>query len=198
MQRERKRLGIPPRNSAILSHAKDLPGVRTGGSLRPGPLQMLLVTGILAFLGVTFVILSHDIHLAPDRLAFRKDAAALESLETQSSRDYSRIESRILPLVTATSAGLDRVNARPEEILQSAPPRARLIAGPVSAVDRKRSTDSGAARKQLRAFKRDLEVRPDNIRTEQRAVSPPRQRYEQRGQGSLFTGIGHALGFSRN
>jgi hypothetical protein len=119
---------------------------------------MLLVTGILAFLGVTFVILSHDIHLAPDKLAFRKDAAALESLEAQSSQDDSRIESRILPLVTASSAGLDRVNARPEEILQSAPSKASLIAGLVSAVDRKRSTDSGAARKQPRAFKKDIEV----------------------------------------
>ena len=158
MERECKRLGIPSRNSAILTHVKNLRGVRAGGSWRPGALRMLLVTGILAFLGVTFVILSHDIHLAPDKLAFRKDAAALESLEAQSSQDDSRIESRILPLVTASSAGLDRVNARPEEILQSAPSKASLIAGLVSAVDRKRSTDSGAARKQPRAFKKDIEV----------------------------------------
>jgi hypothetical protein len=106
MQRERKRLGIP-RNTAILSHAKNLRGVRRSGSWRPDSLQMPLVTGILAFLGATFVILSHDVHLAPDKLAFRKDAAALESLETQSSQDDSRIESRILPLVTASSAGLE-------------------------------------------------------------------------------------------
>jgi hypothetical protein len=175
-------------------------GVRTGGSLRPGPLQVLLVTGILAFLGVAFVILSHDVHLAPDKLAFQKDAAALERLETQSRQDDSRIESRILPSATASRAGLDRVDALPEEILQSAPPKPSLIAGLASSVDRKRSTDSGAARKQLRAFKRDLEVRPDNIRNpqRQRAISPPRQRYEQRGLSSLLAGIGHALGFSRN
>ena len=92
------------------------------------------------------MILSHDVHLAPDKLAFRKNTAALESLEIQSSQDDSRIESRILLLVTASRAGLDRVNARPEEILQSAPPRARLIAGLASSVDHKRSTDSRAAR----------------------------------------------------
>jgi hypothetical protein len=137
-------------NTAILSHAKNLRGVRTGGSWRPGPLQTLLVTGILAFPG--------------------------------------------------RSLSLDRVDAQPEVILQSAPPKASLIAGLVSTVDRKRSTDSGAARKQPRAFKKDIEVPPDNIRNaqRQRAISPPRQWYEQRGLSSFLAGIGHALGFSRN
>jgi len=161
-------VGIPPRNTAILSHAKNLRGVRTGRSWGLGVLQMLLVAGILAYLGVASLILSFSIRFAPDKLALQKDAAGLESLETQSRQYDSLNESRILPLVTARSAGLDRVNARPEEILQSGLPKARSIAGLVSAVDRKRSADSGAARKQLRAFKRDVEVRPDNIGNSQR------------------------------
>ena len=136
----------------------------------------------------------------PDKLAFQKDAATLESLETHSRQDDSRIESRSLPPATASSAGLDRLVAQPEEILQSASPKPSLIARLPGSVDRKRNTDSGTARKQLRAFKRDLEVRPDNIRNpqRQRTLSPPRQRYEQRGLSSLFAGIGHFLGFSRN
>jgi len=100
MQREHKRLGIPPRNTAILSHAKNLRGVQTGGNWRPGSLQMLLVTGILAFLGAASLILSFGIRLAPDQLAFQKDAAALESLVTQSRLDDSRVESRSLPPAT--------------------------------------------------------------------------------------------------
>jgi hypothetical protein len=161
---------------------------------------MLLVTGLLAFLGVTFVIVSHDIHLAPNKLAFQKDAAALERLESQSRQDNSRIESRSLLSATASSAGLDRVDAQSEEILQSAPRKASLIARLPGSVDRKRSIDSGAARKPLTGFKRDLEVPLDNIGNpqRQRAISPPRQRYEQRGLSSLFAGIGHALGFSRH
>jgi hypothetical protein len=154
---------------------KKLAGVRAGGSWRLGPLRMLLVTGILALLGVASLILCCDIHVAPDRLAFRKDAAALEGLETRSGRHDSRIEARSLPPPTASSTGLDRVDAQPAVFLQSAPPKAGVIAGLVSAVDRKRRTDSGVAREQLRAFKSDLEVRPDNIRNpeRQRAISPP-------------------------
>jgi hypothetical protein len=142
MRREGKRLGIPSRSTAILTRAENLRGGRTGGSWRPGPLQMLLVTGILAFLGVTFLILSYDIDLAPDKLTFHKDAAALESLEPQSRQDDSRIETRSLPSSTASSAGL-----QPEEILQSAPPKPSLIARLAGSVDRKRGTNSGAARK---------------------------------------------------
>jgi hypothetical protein len=108
---------------------------------------MLLVTGILAFLGVTVVIPSYDIHLAPDKLTLQKDATALESLETQSGQDDPRIEARSLDSTTASSAGVDRVDAQPEEILQSAPPKPSLNARLTSSVDRKRTTDSGAARK---------------------------------------------------
>jgi len=97
-------------------------------------------------------------------------------------------------------AGPDRVDAQPEKIVQSGPPKPSLIAGLAGSVDRRRSGDSGTARKPLRAFKRDLEVRPDDIGNSQRqrAISPPRQRYEQRGLSSLFAGISHALGFPRN
>jgi hypothetical protein len=151
--------------------------------------------------GATFVILSHDIHLPPPiDSRSRRTRLALESLETQSGEDNSRIEARSLPSAAASRAEADRVYAQPEEILQSAPPKPSLIARLAGSVDWKRRTDSGAARKQPRAFQRDPEVRPDNIRNaqRQRAVSPPRQRYEQRGLSSLFAGIGHALGFSRN
>jgi len=141
MQRESQRLGVRPRNTAILTYTKTygLSGQPEAGSLRHRH---------LGFLGVTIAILSYDIHLGSDKLAFQKDAAALGSLETHSRQDDSRIGAPSLPSATASRTGSDRVDAQPEEILQSAPPKPSVIAGLVSAVGRKKSTDSGAARRQ--------------------------------------------------
>src|SRR6516225_7946475 len=63
--------------------------------------------------------------------------------------------------------------------------------------DRKRSTESGAARKPLTGFKRDLADRPDDIGNSQRqrSISQPRQRYEQRGLSSLLLALATLLAF---
>jgi hypothetical protein len=51
-------------------------------SWHAGPIQMLWVTGSLAFLCVIFLILMQDIHPTPTKLTLQKDAAELARLET--------------------------------------------------------------------------------------------------------------------
>jgi hypothetical protein len=193
-------VSVLPRKIPILDRAKNLRTTRTGRSWRPGPIQTLAATGLSAFLCVTLVMLIQNIHLTPDKITLQKDAAELASLETQSRMDYSRAEARSLPSATAYNAGIDRVDAQPKERPQSEAPTSRLIASRASSVDQKWDTDSGAASKQARAFKKDLKSRPDNVRNpqRQRAVAPARQRYQQKGLRAFFAAIGHALGFSSN
>jgi len=172
---------------------------RTGRNWCPNPIQMLLATGLFASLGVTLVILIQGIHPAPDKLTLQKDASELASLEKQSRMEDSQIEARTLPSPTAGRAGIDQVDARPEERLQSEGLKSSLIASRVSSIDRKSDTDSGATR-EPKAFKRDIEGRTSNLRNpqKQRPVTPTRQWYEQRGLSSLFAAIGRALHFSSN
>jgi hypothetical protein len=150
---------------------------------------MLLATGLFALLGVTLVILIQDIHPAPDKLTLQKDASELANLEKQSRMDDSHIEARTLPSATAGSAGMDRVDARAEERLESEALKSSLIASRASSVDRKSDTDSGATR-EPKTFKRNPQ--------RQRPVTPARQRSEHRGLSSLFAAIGRALHFSSN
>jgi hypothetical protein len=159
---------------------------------------LLAATGLSAFVGVILVILFQNIHLPPDKLTVQKDAAELASLQTQSRVDGSQAESLSLPSAMAGNVGIDRVQAQPKESPKSEAPESSLIAGQAGSLDRKRNADSGAARKP-RAFKRDLEGRPDNVGDpqRQRPVSLARERYEQRGLSSFFAAIGHALGFSQ-
>ena len=169
---------------------------RTGRNWCPDRIQMLLATGLFASLGVTLVISIQNIHPAPDRLTLQKDASELASLEKQSRVVDSHIETLTLTSATAASPGIDRVDARPEEGVQSEGLKSSLIANRVSSVDRKSDTDPGATR-EPRAFKRDTSSSLRNPRR-QRPVTPPRQRNEQRGLGSLFAAIGRALHFSSN
>jgi hypothetical protein len=172
---------------------------RTGRNWCPDRIQMLLATGLFASLGVTLVILSQGIHPAPDKLTLQKDASELASLEKQSRMDDTHIEARTLTSATAGSARIDRVDALPEERLQSEGLNSSLIASQISSIDRKSDTDSGATR-EPKAFKRDIEGRTSKLRNpqRQRPVTPTRQRYEQRGLSSLLAAIGHALHFSSN
>src|SRR5262249_13882899 len=100
---------------------------RTGRNWCPGPIQMLLATGLFASLGVTLVILIQNIHPAPDKLTLQKDASELASLGKQSRMGDSHIEARTPPSATAGSARIDRVDARPEERLQSEALKLSLI-----------------------------------------------------------------------
>jgi hypothetical protein len=172
---------------------------RPGRNWCPNPIQMLLATGFFASLGVSLVILIQGIHPAPDKLTLQKDASELASLAKQSQMEDSHIEARTLPSPTAGSAGIDRVDVRSEERLQSEGLKSSLIASRLSSVDRKSDTDSGATR-EPKASKRDLEGRTSNLRNpqRQRPVAPTPQRYEQRGLSSLFAAIGRALHFSSN
>src|SRR6516164_10809291 len=154
---------------------------RTGRNWCPDPMQILLATGLFASLGVTLVIAIQNIHPGPDKLTLQKDASELASLEKQSRMNDSHIKARTLASATASSAGIDRVDAQPEERLQSEGLKSSLIASPISSVDRKSDTDPGATR-EPKAFKRDIEGRTSNLRNpqKQRPVTPTRQRYEQR------------------
>ena len=163
---------------------------RTGRNWCPGPVQILLATGLFASLGVTLVISIQNIHPAPDRLTLQKDASELASLEKQSRMDDSHIEARTLPSATAGSAGINRVDARPEEGVQSE----GLKSGLASSVDRQSDIDSGAPR-EPKTSKRTSSLR--NPRR-QRPVTLPQQHNEQRGLGSVFAAIGRALHFSSN
>ena len=169
---------------------------RPGRNWCPGPVQMLLATGLFASLGVTLAILTQDIHPAPDKLTLQKDASELASLEKQSRMNDSHIKARTLASATASSAGIDRVDAQPEERLQSEGLKSSLIASRVSSVDRKSDTDPDATR-EPKALKRDTSSSLRNPRR-QKPVTPTRQRYEQRGLSSLFAAIGRALHFSNN
>ena len=172
---------------------------RTGRIWRPEPIQMLLAIGLFASLGVTLVILIQGIHPAPDKLTLQKDASELASLEKQSRIDDSHLEARTLPSATAGSAGIDRVDPRAEEHLQSEALKLSLIASRASSVDRNSDTDSAATR-EPKAFKRDIEGRTRNLRNpqRQRPVTPTRQRNEHSGLSSLFAAIGRALHLSSN
>ena len=172
---------------------------RTGKNWRPNPIQMLLATGLFATLGVTLVILIGDIHPAPDKLTLQKDASELASLEKQSRMDDSHIEARTLASAAAGSAGIDPVDAQPEERLQSESLKSSSIASRASSVDPKSDTDPGATT-EPKVFKRHIEGRTSNLRNpqRQRPVTPTRQPYEHRGLSSLFAAIGRALHFSSN
>jgi hypothetical protein len=201
IERESHGLDVPPRNIPVLGWSKNLRTNRRRRSWRPDPVQTVLATGFVAFLGLTLGILIHSIHPAIDKLTFQKDVAELARLETQSRMDDSYTESRSLASTTVVNARIDRADAQPQDRPhQSEAFKSRWIASKASLADQRRDTDLGAARKQLRAFKKDLEIRPDNVRNpqKQRPVPPPRQRYEQKGLSSFLTAIGHALGFSRN
>ena len=169
---------------------------RTGRNWCPDPMQILLATGLFASLGVTLVILIQNIHPGPDKLTLQKDASELASLEKQSRMNDSHIKARTLASATASSAGIDRVDAQPEERLQSEGLKSSLIASPISSVDRKSDTDPDATR-EPKALKRDTSSSLRNPRR-QKPVTPTRQRYEQRGLSSLFAAIGRALHFSNN
>jgi hypothetical protein len=169
---------------------------RPGRNWCPGPVQMLLATGLFASLGVTLAILIQDIHPAPDKLTLQKDASELASLEKQSRMNDSHLEARTLPSATAGSAGIDWVDARRKERFES---ESSLIASRTSSVDRNTDTDSGATR-EPKAFKREIKGRTSYLRNpqRQRPITPTRQRYEQRGLSSLFAAIGRALHISSN
>jgi len=160
---------------------------------------MLLATGLLASLGVALVILIQEIHPAPDKLTLQKDASELASVEKQSRKEDSHIDARTLTWATAGSAGIDRVDPRPEEHLQSEALKSRLFASRASSADRKMGTDAGATR-ELKVFKRDVEGPSSNLRNpqRQRTVAPTRQRHEQGGLSAFFAAIGRALRFSSN
>src|SRR5215469_11956613 len=163
----------------------------------PNRIQLLLVIGLFASLCVTLVILIQDIHPAPDKLTLQKDASELASLEKQSGMEDSHIEARTLPPATASSAGIDQVDARPEERLQSESRKSSSIASRASSVDPKSDTDPGATT-EPKVFKRHIEGRTSNLRNpqRQRPVTPTRQRYEHSGLSSLFAAIGRALHLS--
>lgn len=189
--RESQKFGLPSRNIAFLARSKSLRTAIEARRWRPDPIRMLLVIGFLAFLGVALVILIQSIHPAPDKYTLEKDKAELASLDAQSRVDHSHIEEQSLPLATASSARIDRVDTPPEELSQPGLLKPGLTASVASSVDQKRDTDSRAARKQSRAFKRDLKGRADNIRA-------TRQQSNQRGLNSFFSAIGRALHLSSN
>jgi hypothetical protein len=169
---------------------------RTGRNWCPDPMQMLVATGLFASLGVTLVILIQNIHPGPDKLTLQKDASELASLEKQSRMDDSHLKARTPASAKASNAGIDRVDAQPEERLQSEGLKSSPIASWASLVDRKSDTDPGATR-EPKALKRDTSSSLRNPRR-QKPVTPTRQRSEQRGLSSLFAAIGRALHFSSN
>ena len=198
--KESRRFGVRSRNIAVLARSENVRTSREVRSWPPDPIRILLVTGALAFIGVTLVILIQDIHPAPDKHTLEKDAAELASLDTQSHMGHSYIEAQSLSLTRASSAGIDRVDAPPEELSQPELAKSRLTASMASPVDRKKDTDSREVMKQSRAFKRDLKGRADNIRNPQRqtALAATRQQPNQSGLISLFSAIGRALHLSSN
>lgn len=198
--KESRRFGVRSRNIAVLARSKNLRTARKVRSWPPDPIRILLVTGPLAFLGVTLVILIQDIHPPPDKLTLQKDAAELAGLDTQSHMGHSYIEAQSLPLATASNAGINRVDAPPEEPSQSGLAKSRLIASVASSVDQKRDTDLRPVRKQSRAFGRDLKGRTDNVQNPQRqtALAATRQQPNQSGLSSFFSAISRALHLSSN
>jgi hypothetical protein len=114
IERESHGLNVPPRNIPVLGWSKNL---RTNGrrrSWRPDPVQTVLATGFVAFLGLTLGILIHSIHPAIDKLTFQKDVAELARLETQSRMDDSHTESRGPASTTVVNARIDRADAQPQ------------------------------------------------------------------------------------
>ena len=171
---------------------------RPGRSWHPGPIQVLLATGSLAFLSVISLLLMEDIHPAPTKLTLQKDAAELARLERQLRLSDSHPETRSLPLAAASNAGTQGIDVQAQGHSEFEAPKSAFIASPISSVGRKMDTGSGEAKKHLRPFKRGLESRPDYFRNlqKQRAISPRQQPYKQQGLGSFFSAMGRALGFS--
>jgi len=180
----------------MLTRSGNLRSVGTGRRWRPNPIQAVLATGFLAFLGVALVILIQNIHPVPDKLTLRKDAAELASLERGSRMDAARGESGNVPSPVAGKGVM--VDVQPEERSQPEALKPMLITSRASSLDQKRNTHLGGTRRP-KSLKGDLEGRPDGLRNPQtQRVAPTRQRYEQRGLSSFFAGISHALGLSRN
>jgi hypothetical protein len=200
IEEEFQRMNVPSRTVPLLHPSKNFRNIRTGRRWRPSPTRTLLATGLSAFLCVTVAILVQDIHPPPDKLTFEKDAAELESMEKHPRVDDSHSEKRSLPSAIEGNARIDRVEMQTIGGSQFEAPIPKLIASRGSLVDRKNNTDSGATRRQLRTFKRDLEGRPDSVRNpqKQRAVAPTRQRYEQRGLSSFMATLGRVFRFSSN
>ena len=77
----------------MLTGSGNLQTIRTGRRWPLNPIQAVLATGFLAFLGVALVILIQNIHPAPNKLTLREDAAELASLQRESRMDAARGES---------------------------------------------------------------------------------------------------------
>ena len=197
IDKESQGLDAPPPNNRALGRSKSH-SQRPESSWHPGPIQVLLATGSLAFLSVISLLLMQDIHPVPTKVTLQKDAAELASVEMQSRLSDSHPETRSLPSTAASNAGTERIDVRPEKHFEFEPPMSTLIASRMSSVCRKRDAGSGEAKKHLRLFKTDLEGRRDYVRNlqSQRAIAPTRQPYKQQGLGSFFSAMGRALGFS--
>jgi hypothetical protein len=180
----------------MLTRSGNLRTIRTGRRWRPNPIQAVLATGFLAFLGVALVILIQNIHLVPHKLTLRKDAAELARLERESRTDAAYGKGGSPPSPATAKPAIDLVDSQPEEHPPSDPVKPTLLASRTTSSDQKSNTHLEGTRR-LRVLKRDLEGRPDGQRNiqRQRTVTPTRQRYEQRGLSSFFAGIGRALGF---
>jgi hypothetical protein len=192
-----QRLDPPPPNGRVLGRS-NAHRQRPERSWHPGPIQVLLATGSLAFVSVISLLFLQDIHPAPTKLTLQKDAAELARLETQLRLGDSPAETRSSPSTAASNAGTERIDVHPEEHSGFEGPGSALIASRLSSAGRKRDIGSGEAKKHLRPFKRGLEDRPDYVRNlqNQRGIARTQQPYKQQGLGSFFSAMGRALGIS--
>jgi len=190
-----QRLNAAPPSNRVLQRS-NWPGQRREKRWYPGPVQVLLSAGFLAFLSVIFLLLMQDIHPAPTKLTLQKDAAELARLETQLRVGDSRIETRSLPSAAIPNAGTERVDTQPEKHSEFEGPKPTLITNRMSSVGRTREADSGEGHP--RPLRRDLEGRTNYVRSlqSQRPIASTGQPNKQQGLGSFFGAVGRALGFS--
>lgn len=192
---------VEPRSTPILGRAKNLRTTGTRQSRRLAPILATMAVLLSGLVGTTVVILILGVHLAPDKVTLRKDAAELASLETQSRMNTSLTEAQSLPSPMANNAEIHLVAAGPVDLPQSEAPNLTLIPGQASSPEQKTNSDSGTAKK-LRASRRVPKGRLDSARNPRPrtpvAPVPVQQQYDQKGPSSLLANIGRALGFSRN
>ena len=180
-----QRLNAAPPSNRVLQRS-NWPGQRREKRWYPGPVQVLLSAGFLAFLSVIFLLLMQDIHPAPTKLTLQGDAAELARLETRLRLGDSHAETRSLPVAAASEAGTERVDVQPEKHSEFEAHKPILVASRLGSAGRRKEASSGE--EQPRPSKRGLEGRPNYVRNlqSQTPIAPAPQPNKQQGLGSFL------------
>jgi hypothetical protein len=161
--------------------------------LRLNRAETLSVARGLASLCLVFVVLTHFIRIAPDKITIQQDSAELARIEAQTQVDDARSAMPAPPRMSNVDGG--RTNSKAKDHSQSKVRQPRAIARRNGSVDKKIDLASSEANEEPKTIKRYQQRQRERDLQRQQAVDSSRQRYAQQESAPLLRAIGRALGF---